>query len=267
MTTSKDSDRKSSFAETAMTLAGKSEDEAKRTGAVDLADDQVEDLFAPQYKTVNSPIHKAVWENRVPIELFTAAKVDANVLDLPVVNQTLEILKKHRADGTIYDEKGKISEKVFDDLGKVGYWGLFIPKKYGGQGLTVHQFMTFLAKVATIEPMVAGLASVHGCIGAVDPIKTFGNEEQKNRFLPKLASGEMISAFALTEPCAGSDLTNLRTTAVLEGDHYLVNGEKLFITNAVPGRTIGLVCLVDGKPSVLIVELPKKQDESFQIVP
>jgi alkylation response protein AidB-like acyl-CoA dehydrogenase len=267
MTTLKDPDGQSSFAETAMTLAGKSVEEAKRTGAVDRADDQVEDLFAPQYKTVNSPIHKAVWENRVPIDLFTASKVDPNSLDLPVVHQTLEILKKARADGTIYDEKGKISDKVFEDLGKVGYWGLFIPKKYGGQGLTVHQFMTFLAKVATIEPMVAGLASVHGCIGAVDPIKSFGNEEQKNKFLPKLANGEMISAFALTEPCAGSDLTNLRTTAVLEGDHYVVNGEKLFITNAVPGRTIGLVCLVDGKPSVLIVELPKKQDDSFQIVP
>ena len=88
---------------------------------------------------------------------------------------------------------------------KAGYWAFLINKKYGGQGLTIRQFMTFLAQVATIEPMVAGLASVHGCIGAVDPVSTFGNDEQKARFLPKLASGETISAFALTEPCAGSD--------------------------------------------------------------
>jgi alkylation response protein AidB-like acyl-CoA dehydrogenase len=267
MSTVKDPNGKSSFAETAMTLAGKSEEEAKRTGAVDRADDQVEDLFAPQYKTINSPVHKAVWEDRAPIELFTPAKLEPNALDLPVVKQTLEILTKHRDAGTMYDAHGKIAESIFDELGKVGYWGLFIPKSYGGQGLTVRQFMTFLSKVAAIEPMVAGLASVHGCIGAVDPVKTFGSEEQKQRLLPKLASGEMLSAFALTEPCAGSDLTNLRTTAVLEGDNYVVNGEKLFITNAVPGRTIGLVVMIDGKPSVLIAELPKKEDESFQIVP
>jgi alkylation response protein AidB-like acyl-CoA dehydrogenase len=267
MTTLKDPEEKSSFAETAMTLAGKSHEEATRTGAVDRADDQVEDLFAAQYKTVNSPIHRAVWENHCPIDLFSTPKADADFLDLPVVHQTLELLKKHQAAGTMYDQHGKIADQVFEELNSVGYWGLFIPKEYGGQGLSVRQFMAFLAKVATIEPMVAGLASVHGCIGAVDPLKSFGNEEQKRRFLPKLASGEMLSAFALTEPCAGSDLTNLRTTAVLEGDHYLVNGEKLFITNAVPGRTIGLVVLINGKPSVLIAELPKQENDSFKIVP
>ncbi len=132
--------------------------------------------------------------------------------------------------------------------------------------MSIRQFMTFLSQVALIDPMTAGLASVHGCIGAVDPVSTFGNQEQKQRFLPKLASGEMISAFALTEPCAGSDLTALRTTATLQGDHYLINGEKLFITNAMPGRTIGLVCLIDGKPSALIAELPAIENENFQMV-
>ena len=65
--------------------------------------------------------------------------------------------------------------------------------------------------MAMVDPTTAGLASVHGCIGAVDPVRTFGTDEQKRRFLPKLASGEKLSAFALTEPCAGSDLTALRT--------------------------------------------------------
>jgi alkylation response protein AidB-like acyl-CoA dehydrogenase len=115
--------------------------------------------------------------------------------------------------------------------------------------------------------MTAGLASVHGCIGAVDPVRTFGNAEQKARFLPRLASGECLSGFALTEPCAGSDLTALRTTAVPVGDELEITGEKLFITNAVPGRTVGLVLMLEGKPAVVIVELPKNQDEHFQIVP
>jgi alkylation response protein AidB-like acyl-CoA dehydrogenase len=100
----------------------------------------------------------------------------------------------------------------------------------------------------------------------VDPLRTFGSEEQKRRLLPILASGKKISAFALTEPCAGSDLTALKTTATLAGDHYEVNGEKLFITNVVPGRLIGLVVMIDGKPAVLIAELPMQENEQFQIV-
>src|SRR5262249_10870519 len=114
------------------------------------------------------------------------------------------------------------------------------------------------------DATVAGLASVKGCIGAVDPVRTFGTPEQKQRLLPKLASGEKLSAFALTDPGAGSDLTALRTTATLVGDHYEVTGEKLFITNAVPGRLIGLVVLLEGKPAVLIAELPE-ENEHFRI--
>jgi alkylation response protein AidB-like acyl-CoA dehydrogenase len=119
--------------------------------------------------------------------------------------------------------------------------------------------------MATIDPTVAGLASVHGCIGAVDPVRTFGSREQKARFLPELASGKKLSGFALTEPCAGSDMTALRTTAQRRGDHYVLNGEKLFITNALPGRTIGLVCLIDERPAVLLVDLPPGEDERFQL--
>jgi alkylation response protein AidB-like acyl-CoA dehydrogenase len=119
--------------------------------------------------------------------------------------------------------------------------------------------------MAMVDPTVAGLASVHGCIGAVDPVRTFGSVDQKQRFLPGLADGSRLSAFALTEPCAGSDLTALRTTARLDGDEYIVNGEKLFITNVVPGRTIGLVCLIEGEPAVLVVDLPPKEDDNFQL--
>lgn len=257
----------SSFAETAMQLAGKSEEESKRTGAVDRADDQVESLFAEQYKTSNSPVHKAVWEAKIPLELFCPPKQSETALSLPSMTKSLEVLKKHQKAGTMMDEKGKISTAVFDDLAQSGYWGMLIEEKYGGQGATVRQFMTFLTRVASIEPTAAGLASVHGCIGAVDPVRSFGSEEQRKRFLPRLASGETLSGFALTEPQAGSDLTALKTKAELDGDHYVVNGEKLFITNAVPGRTVGLVCLVNGKPAALIAELPKEENENFKVVP
>lgn len=254
-----------SFAETAMTLAGKTEEEAKRTGAVDLADDQVESMFAERYKTVNSPIHKAVWDSQVDIDLFTAGSLDKNPACAAAMEKSLAVLRQHRDNKTLFGADDKIREEVFADLGKAGYWGMLIEQKYGGQGASVQQFMNFLGQVATIDPTSAGLASVHGCIGAVDPVRSFGTEEQKKRLLPKLASGEALSAFALTEPCAGSDLTALRTTAELRGDHYYVTGEKLFITNAVPGRTIGLVVLIGGKPAALIAELPKEENESFQI--
>lgn len=267
MTTINDEkEREISFAETAMRMSGKTEEEAKRTGAVDKADDQVEALFAPQYKTVNSPIHKAIWENQVPFELFAAKLADANASCLPAMQKCLDTIRKHRDANTMWNDKGKVTEKYLDDLGPSGYWGMLIDQKYGGQGASVQHFMSFLTRVASIDPTTAGLASVHGCIGAVDPVSTFGSDEQKQRFLPKLASGKALSAFALTEPGAGSDLTALKTTAELQGDHYVVNGEKLFITNAIPGRTIGLVCLINGKPSALIVDLPEKENENFKIV-
>ncbi len=258
--------RDTSFAETALKLGGKSEEEARRTGAIDRADDQVEQLFKSQYQTVNSPIHRAVWERTLPVELFEAAHESTPPDVQQVMSHSLDVVRRHRAAGTIYNAENKIADVVLTDLAKVGYWGLLVDRQYGGYGAPLRSFMPFLTQMALVDPTIAGMASVHGCIGAVDPVRTFGNEEQKRRFLPKLASGERLSAFALTEPCAGSDLTALRTRARLVGDQYLVTGEKLFITNVVPGRTIGLVCLIDDKPAVLIVDLPPQENEQFKIV-
>jgi alkylation response protein AidB-like acyl-CoA dehydrogenase len=255
-----------SFAETALRLGGKSEEEARRTGAVDRADEQVESLFKPQYQTVNSPIHRAIWEGRAPIDLFAAPPLPASAPCDASMQASLEVVRRHREAGTICDEQGKISPAVLAELGQAGYWGLLIDPKYGGQGAPFQRFTHFLTRMATQDAMIAGMASIHGCIGAVDPVRTFGTAEQKERFLPKLASGERLSGFALTEPGAGSDLTALRTTAVLDGDDYVVNGEKLFITNVIPGRTAGLVCLIDRKPAVLVVDLPDREDDSFQLV-
>jgi len=266
MTSVKDP-RDQSFAETAMQLAGKTEEEAKRTGAVDRTDDEVDSFFAEQYKTSNSPVHRAIWEAKVPVELFSTPKLNSESMNLPAMKSSLEVLARHKKNGTMLDDQGKIAKVVLDELATAGYWGMLIEEKYGGQGANSRQFMTFLTQVASIEPTAAGLASVHGCIGAVDPVRYFGSEEQKQRILPKLASGKSLSAFALTEPQAGSDLTALKTEAKLVGDHYVVNGDKLFITNAIPGRTIGLVCLVDGKPAALIADLPEAENDEFKIIP
>ena len=256
---------RASFAETALKLGGKSDDEARRTGAIDKADDQVESLFAPQYQTVNSPVHRAVWERTLPLELFASQPPQAPPDVERVMQQSVDTARRHREAGTLLDANQKVSDAVLNDLATAGYWGLLVDRDYGGSGAPFASFATFLTRMAMVDPTIAGLASVHGCIGAVDPVRTFGNPEQKQRFLPKLASGEKLSAFALTEPGAGSDLTALRTTATLDGNEYVVTGEKLFITNVVPGRTVGLVCLVDQKPAVLIVDLPTEENEQFQL--
>jgi alkylation response protein AidB-like acyl-CoA dehydrogenase len=256
---------KETFVETALKLGGASEEEAKKTGALDRADEQVEDLFAKKYQTAGSPAHRAVWDKEFPIELFSGTTRPASSAADEVMRKSIEVVRRRQKDGTLMNEQKKITQETIDELGKVGYWGLLVEPKYGGSGTPFGAFARFLVKMGTVEPTIAGLASVHGCIGAVDPLRTFGNPEQKEEHLPKLASGKRVSAFALTEPAAGSDLTALRTKAELVGDNYVVNGEKLFITNAVPGRTVGLVCLIDNKPAVLIVELPEQEDESFQI--
>lgn len=254
-----------SFAEVALRLGGASAEEARRTGVLDTADDQVEDLFAPQYQTVQSPAHRAIWDTEIPTELFKCLDDVLSEDAEHVIQKSLNIVRNHRDGGTLLNHQGKIADNVLDDLGHVGFWGLLVDPEYGGVGASMKQFSRMITRMATLDPTVAGLASVHGCIGAVDPVRSFGTPQQKARFLPALADGTRLSAFALTEPGAGSDLTALKTNAVLDGDDYVVNGEKLFITNAVPGRTIGLVCKIGNAPSVLIVDLPDQENDHFKI--
>jgi len=266
-----------SFAETAMELAGKSEEEVKTIGQIDAADDDVEKLFAERHKTVNSPIHKAVW-GELDIKQFDSSAFgigikarfndDAGLVDLngtDVMAKSYDILKKHQAAGTSLGEDGKHNPEMIKELSEVGYFGTLVelPNK---SKMSFRNFIHGLARNATINPQVAGLSSVHGCIGAVDPIMTFGTPEQKAKFLPRLAAG-VQSGFGLTEPNAGSDLTALRTTATLLNGEYVVNGEKLFITNVHLGGILGLVCKdsASGRPMVLIVDLHEEESENFYL--
>ncbi|MFT7663580.1 MAG: butyryl-CoA dehydrogenase [Planctomycetota bacterium] len=132
---------------------------------------------------------------------------------------------------TKHDRESKIDPDVFKMLGELGLWGLTVPEEYGGAG------MGNLALAVVLEELNRGCAStgvtvsVHNSLlGA--PIKRFGTAEQKQAFLPALASGETLGAYCLTEAGAGSDAGALRTSAEDKGDHFLVNGEKLFVTNA-----------------------------------
>src|SRR6059036_712567 len=109
MSTPTVTEREQSFAETALRLSGKTEEEARRTGALDRADEQVEALFAPQYQTVNSPIHKAVWDGRVPLDLFSSPPLPASALCDVAMDRSLAVVRRRLESGTLYDERGKLS--------------------------------------------------------------------------------------------------------------------------------------------------------------
>ena len=129
------------------------------------------------------------------------------------------------------DEQGKFPRDLVDKMGELGLMGIIIPEEYGGAGLDMVAFVTAIMELARADASVAITMAAHSSLGSL-PILMFGSDEQKNTYLPKLASGEMLGAFGLTEPDAGSDAGATKTKAVRGGDEYVVNGGKIFITNA-----------------------------------
>src|SRR5947209_2692720 len=117
---------KQSFAETALRMGGKTEDEARRLDAVDKADEQVETLFAPQYQTASSPVHRAIWDGAVPLELFAASPLATSHPSDRVMQQSYEITRRRGADGTLFNADRKLSAETIAELASVGYWGLLI---------------------------------------------------------------------------------------------------------------------------------------------
>ena len=115
-----------SFVETALKMGGKSEEEARTTGTVDRADDQVDALFAARYQTSNSPVHRAVWDRKLPVELFLPQPSVTPPKCERTMQKSLEAVARHRAQGTLYGPDGKVSQAVLDDLSEAGYWGLLI---------------------------------------------------------------------------------------------------------------------------------------------
>lgn len=258
--------------EEVLKAGGKSQEEIDRMGKIDRGDEEFEATFDEKFRTTSSPVHRSVWGKRTPVKMFAAIppsdKVDGKQRAhyLGQMDKCIAFVAKHREAGTVYGADNKVAQDVLDGLGNLGYWGVFIEPKFGGWGASLSDAMDFLTRMAAEgDATIAGMMSIHGCIGLVDPLNAYGNEAQQAKYLPKLASGEALSAFALTEPNAGSDLTALRTTAVLEGDNYRVNGRKLFISNILPGRTIALVVMIEGKPAVLVVELPAEENENFKL--
>ena len=128
------------------------------------------------------------------------------------------------------DESGIFPRDFFDQAAELGLAGVAIDEAYGGSGMDTVSYCVVIEEIARVCATSSVILSVNNSL-VCDPIELFGSEEQKEEFLRPLASGETLGCFALTEPGAGSDAAALRTTAVREGDEYVLNGNKVFITN------------------------------------
>ncbi|MCM3709311.1 acyl-CoA dehydrogenase [Sporosarcina luteola] len=127
-------------------------------------------------------------------------------------------------------EAGEFPREILAKMGELGLMGITVPEKYGGSEMDFVSYIIAIHELSKVSAVMGVILSVHTSVGT-NPIMYFGNEEQKSRYLPKMASGEYLGAFCLTEAGAGSDAGSLKTKAVNKGDHYVLNGSKMFITN------------------------------------
>lgn len=217
------------------------------------------------WKIENCPVHRAVWQHG-GVDDFDCTTTPPPAAVRGVMDRSLAVVRQHQRAGSLYAPVGSLAPALLDGLATAGFWGLRAGTAYGGAGATFQALARFITEVAVLDPWVAGMVSVHACIGPVGLLEGFGSAEQKQRLLRPLAAGRRLGAFAVTEPASSTDWHALRTVAQPAGDDLLVTGDKLFITNAGPGRTIGLLCLVDGRHQMLLVELPAQEGERFRTV-
>lgn len=133
-----------------------------------------------------------------------------------------------------WDEAQIFPVDLFKKLGEMGYMGVLVPEEYGGSGLGYHEYITVVEEISKVDPSIGLSVAAHNSL-CTNHILTFGNEEQKKKWLPKLATAEYIGAWGLTEHNTGSDAGGMNTTAVKDGDEWIVNGAKNFITHAISG--------------------------------
>lgn len=134
-----------------------------------------------------------------------------------------------------WDESQEFPVDVFKKLGELGLMGVLVPSEYGGSGLSYTEYVTAIIEIGKICGSIGLSVAAHNSL-CTGHILAFGNEEQKKKYLPKLATAEWIGAWGLTETGTGSDAGGMHTTAVKDGDHYVINGSKNFITHAISGN-------------------------------
>ena len=134
-----------------------------------------------------------------------------------------------------WDEAQVFPRELFSKLGQHGFLGVLVPEQYGGSGLGYQEYITVIEEIAKVDPSIGLSVAAHNSL-CTNHILMFGTEEQKQRYLPKLASGEWVGAWGLTEPNTGSDAGRMKTVAARDGDDYVINGAKNWITHGKSGE-------------------------------
>ena len=145
---------------------------------------------------------------------------------------------------TAWDEASEFPCAVVKKLGKMGLLGVIFPAEYGGAGLGYVDYVLAIEELSAVDGSMGLTVAAHNSLGT-NHIFLAGTEAQKKKYLPRLASGEWLAAWALTEPGSGSDASNARTTAVKKGDRYVLNGNKTFITNGHYADVVVVIAVTD----------------------
>ncbi len=147
-----------------------------------------------------------------------------------------------------YDESQEFPIEIMLELGELGFLGILVPEEYEGAGLGYIEYAIVIEELARVDPSIALSVAAHNGL-CTNHINLFGNKEQKEKYLPDLATGKVIGAWGLTEPFSGSDAAGMRTLAEKDGDGYILNGTKSFITHGKSGET-AVIMAVTGKELV-----------------
>lgn len=248
--------------------AGKTADEVAALTTLDDADRSAEQQFSGEAPTIKSLFGK------VQASEFEAGRFSPSAEVAQTMAESLEFLLKRKRDGNLVDhEKMLFHADTLAGLARLGFFGLAIPKQYGGKGARLGDLGPLLRALTLVHPDLAVLFEVHNFLGPVTPLLDFGTEAQKQAYLPRMASGELLGSFALTEPGVGADPSKLALTARRQGDSYVVSGVKWPITNVIYGGLCILVLKIEeegltkGRDSgMLIFEVPKEDSESFRMI-
>ena len=133
-----------------------------------------------------------------------------------------------------WDENQFFPKELFHQLGEMGFMGIIIPEEYGGSGLGYHEYVAIIDQISQVDPSIGLSIAAHNSL-CTNHIYEFGTEEQRKKWLPQLASGQVIGAWGLTEHNTGSDAGGMSTTAIKDGNDWIINGAKNFITHAISG--------------------------------
>jgi alkylation response protein AidB-like acyl-CoA dehydrogenase len=140
-----------------------------------------------------------------------------------------------------WDESQEFPVAIFKELGKLGMMGVLVPEEYGGAGLSYYEYNVILQEISKVCGSIGLSVAAHNSL-CTGHILAFGNEEQKKKYLPKLATAEYIGAWGLTEPSTGSDAGNMKTTAVKDGNDWILNGTKCWITHGISSDIAVVIC-------------------------